>query len=201
MYTELPSFGLRTYAWFFSRFGTSQPFSQSDLDFVFSEPMKKKTFALLLRAGWIRKRGRRSYLCNRPEEIFSHLLDFRVHSLMAEAKRPYSFTGLSAVEVWSDYSYVQRSAVRSPYFVRVLGRDLPYWKGFFALRRMPVFVGSGTTVGEFVILLPCKSLRRVQKDGLWVDSLQDTVRQASQNEMHSYACEYMRKKYGSTTSA
>ena len=195
-YYEIPYFGLRAYSLFFSKFGTARPFSQSQLDFVVSEPMKKKVFALLLNAGWIRKAGRSEYFCNRADEIFLHLLDFRVPSLMAGAKREYAFTGASAIEIWSDYSYLQRGRERSPYFIKVLQKDIGYWKAFFSAYRVPTYVGKGSTIGEFMVFIPCKSMVREEKGGLFVDSLQSAMREAGKNELFSYPYEYMRRKYG-----
>ncbi len=196
MYCEVPSYGLRAYALFFSKFGERKPFGQSELDFVVSVPMKKKIFALLLRAGWIRKKSRGEYLCEKPKEIFSHMLDFRVPQLMKEAKMEYCFTAASAIEIWSDYSYVQRSRERSPYFIKVLEKDLEYWKGFFNRKEIPNYVGSGTNIGEFIILVPAKKIKEIGKDGAMVETLEETMRQAGKNGMFSYAQEYMRRKYG-----
>lgn len=196
MYSEIPYIGMRAYALLFTRFSSSRPFTQSELDFVLSGSMKKKVFSILLNAGWITKRDRRNYLCNRPEEVIRHLLDFKVPDMMKTAQKPYAFSGLSAIELWSDYSYTQRSLERSPYFIRVLRKDLPYWKGFFAAKRVPVYVGKGTSIGEFAILLPVARLEPAEKDGLSVEPLDEAMAEARENEMHSYAYEYMRKRYG-----
>ncbi len=196
MYREVPSFGMRAYSLVFSKYGSKETFSQSELDWVVSEPMRKKIFATLLRAGWIEKVGRSAYRCVEANEIFSHLLDFRVYEVIKMAKKPYAFTGLSAVELWSDYSYVQRGRKRSPYFVKVLRKDLGYWKGFFNGNQIPNYVGKGSTIGEFIILVPVSSLKAVGKDGLRVDSFKETLRQARGNEMYSYAYSYMKRKYG-----
>lgn len=196
MYSEIPYACMRAYALLFTRFGEKRPFAQSELDFVLSGSMKKKVFSILLNAGWIAKRGRREYLCNEPGEVFRHLLDFKVPQILGKAQKPYAFSGLSAIEVWSDYSYTQRSQERSPYFIRVLRGDVPYWKGFFAAKRVPVYIGKGTSIGEFAILLPVAKLESVEKDGLCVEPLKNAMAEAKGNEMHYYAYEYMRKKYG-----
>jgi hypothetical protein len=196
MYSEIPYACMRAYALLFSRFGVARAFSQSELDFVLSGSMKKKVFSILLNAGWIAKRGRREYRCIEPDEVFRHLLDFKVPQMLGKAQKPYAFSGLSAIEVWSDYSYTQRSQERSPYFIRVLRRDVPYWKGFFAAKRVPVYIGKGTSIGEFAILLPVARLESVEKDGLSVEPLEDAMAEARENEMHYYAYEYMKRKYG-----
>lgn len=187
---------MRAYALLFSRFGTARAFAQSELDFALSPSMKKKVFSILLNSGWLRKGSRKEYHCNEPGEVMRHLLDFKVPKMLGQAERPYAFSGLSAIEVWSDYAYTQRSYERSPYFIRVLRRDVPYWKGFFAAKKVPAYIGKGTTIGEFAILLPVAKMESVEKDGLSVEPLEDAMEEAKGNEMHYYAYEYMKKKYG-----
>lgn len=196
MYREIPQYCLRAYALFYTRFGTIRQFGQSELDWVVSRPMKKKIFSLLLISNWIKKKSRNAYVCNKPTEIFTHLLDFRVPEIMKIAEKDYCFTGSSAIEIWSDYSYVQRDMKRSPYFVKILEKDGGYWKRFFAENEIPTYEKEGTTIGEFVILVPVKKLTWKMKDGLKVGALDETMGMARENELYKYAYDYMREKYG-----
>lgn len=193
MTMEIPYYGLRAYALFFLRHGSKEEFGQSELDWIVSEPMKKKIFSLLVRAGWLNKTSRNRYMCTEPAEAISHLLDFRVPKMMDEAEKPYAFTGLSAIEIWSDYCYVQRGMGKSPYFIKVLREDLNYWKEFFNSRKIPNYVGKGATIGEYVILIPVEEL---EVSSLKVDSLEETMKNAKANSMHAYAYTYMKEKYG-----
>ena len=59
--SEIPGYGLRAYALFFSRHGSSESFSQNELDWIVGQSMRKKIFSLLLKSGWIRKVSRNSY--------------------------------------------------------------------------------------------------------------------------------------------
>ena len=158
--------------------------------------MKKKIFSLLLRAGWIIKESRNSYKCVDPERAIKGLLEFKVPEVIKEAKKPYAFTNLSAVEIWSDYSYVQRGMEKSPYFIKVLRKDLRYWKEFFNKKNIPNYVYEGSTIGEYVILIPVNKIAAVEKDGLKVEPLRIAFRIAKENEMYLYAYNYMRNKYG-----
>jgi len=196
MISEIPQYCLRVYAMFFSKHNSREPFKQSELDWIVSQSMKKKIFSILLRAGWIVKESRDFYKCVEPEKVIRGLLDFKIPQVIREAKKPYAFTNLSAVEIWSDYSYVQRGLEKSPYFIKVLKKDLRYWKGFFNQRNVPNYVKEGSTVGEYVILIPVRYIKSVDKDGLKVDRLNETLRTAKRNEMYSYAYNYMRRKYG-----
>ena len=196
MTVEIPQYGLRAYALLYSRHGSSGRFRQSELDWIVSVSMKKKIFSLLLRAGWIKKHADGRYSCTNPSAAIKGLLEFRVPDAMRKAERDYAFTRLSAVEIWSDFSYVQRGMEKSPYFIKVLRKDLKYWKEFFNRNGIANYVGKGTTIGEFVILIPVKSLPGGEKSGFSVDSLKETMGYAKANEAYAYASEYMTRKYG-----
>src|SRR3989339_782368 len=131
MISEIPQYCLRAYALFFTKHGSRELFKQSELDWVVSQSMKKKIFYILLKSGWIKKASRTSYKCVQPNMVFKGLLEFKVPEIMKKAKRPYAFTNLSSVEIWSDYAYVQRGIEKSPYFIKVFKKDLRYWKEFF----------------------------------------------------------------------
>ena len=195
MIYEIPQYGLRAYSLFFSKYGSKESFKQSELDWVVSQSMKKKIFSLLLRKGWLKKASRDSYKCISPEKAIKGLMDFKVPELIKESERPYTFTNLSAVEIWSDYSYVQRGMEKSPYFVKVLKRDIPYWKEFFNNRGIPNYIGKGGTIGEYVILIPAGKVMAVEKSGYKVESLKKTLATAKRNSMFIYAYNYMREKY------
>jgi hypothetical protein len=198
MTIEIPQYGLRAYALFYSKHGSKEQFKQSDLDWIVSQSMKKKIFALLLNAGWIRKASRDSYTCVEPENAVKGLVDFRFYDIITKSSKPYALTGMSAVEVWSDFSYMQRGFEKSPYFLKVLKKDLPYWKSFFGSNEIPFYLNEGSTVGEYVVLIPANSLKKSSKDGFSVEPLKETLKIAKTNEMHSYAYKYMRKKYGAS---
>ena len=197
MYTEIPYFGLRAYALFFSRHGLKEEFSQSALDWIVGQSMKKKIFSLLVNAGWIKKVSKNMYKCVNPEKILKGLLDFKLPTIIKEARKPYAFTGLSAVEIWSDYAYVQRGREKSPYYMKVLRKDMTYWKAFFHRHRVPNYVNAGSTIGEFIILIPSKKIDSEEKDGMMVESLKETRKIAKANNMYAYAYNYMRERYGS----
>lgn len=200
MTSEIPGFGLRAYSLFYTKYGTREKFKQSELDWIVSEPMKKKIFSLLLRNGWIKKQSKNTYKCLNPEIIIKNLLDFKVSNIIKQSKRKYAFTGLSAVEIWSDYSYVQRGIERSPYFVKILKKDLNYWKEFFNKHNIPNYINNGSTIGEFVILVPVDKITATKKDNLSVETLKKTLKIAKENQMYSYAYNYMRRKYGRSAS-
>jgi len=200
MIFEIPQYGLKAYALFFSKYGSRESFKQSELDWIVTNSMKKKIFSLLLRNGWIKKISRNLYKCINPEIIFKELISFKIPELIRKAEKPYAFTNLSAVEIWSDYSYIQRSIDKSPYFIKILKRDLGYWKGFFNQYNIQNYVNKGSAIGEYIILIPVKQFNSTEKDGLKVESLKETIKMAKQNDLFLYAYNYIRKKYGAFAS-
>ena len=199
MTTEIPQYGLKAYALFFSKHKDKEEFKQSELDWIVGQSMKKKIFSLLLRAGWVKKQSDNTYVCINPEIVINSLLEFKVPQIIKEAERDYAFTNLSAVEIWSDYSYVQRGIEKSPYFIKVLKKDLKYWKNFFNRHNIPNYVNEGTTIGEYIILIPVKKLSFVEKEGYKIESLKETIKLAKLNEMYLYAYNYIKEKYKNVT--
>ncbi|HLD15276.1 MAG TPA: hypothetical protein VJB94_01725 [Candidatus Nanoarchaeia archaeon] len=199
MYNEIPNYGLRAYALFFSRHGLKEEFTQSDLDWIVGQSMRKKIFSLLLNNGWIKKSSPNSYKCINPEIILKGLLEFKVPRIIKEAKKPYAFTGLSAVEIWSDYSYIQRGREKSPYYIKILKRDFKYWRNFFNHYRIPNYVNAGSTIGEFIILEPVEKMDFTEKDGIKVETLKETERIAKANSFYAYPYNYIKEKYGTIT--
>ncbi|MEK6834781.1 MAG: hypothetical protein AABX61_00780 [Nanoarchaeota archaeon] len=199
MINEIPQYGLRAYALFFSKHGSIEDFKQSELDWIMGNSMKKKVFSLLLNNGWIKKASYNSYMCLNPEAVLKGLLEFKVPQLIKKAEKEYAFTNLSAVEIWSDYSYVQRGIEKSPYFINILKKDLKYWKNFFNKISIPNYINEGSTIGEYIILIPVNKIKFVEKDNFKVIPLNETFKIAIKNKMYLYAYNYMRKKYGKVT--
>ena len=199
MIKDIPQYGLRAYALFFSKHGSNEGFKQSELDWIVGQSMKKKIFSLLLRSGWIKKFSTNSYVCVNPDAIMKGLMDFKVPDIIKKSKKPYAFTGLSSIEIWSDYSYIQRGIEKSPYFIEVLKKDLKYWKSIFNSQQISNYVNQGTTIGEYVILIPVNKLIYIEKNGLNVKTLKETMKIAKSNKMYLYAYNYMRNKYVSFT--
>ncbi len=196
MISEVPQFVLRAYALFFTKHGSIESFKQSELDWTVGASMKKKIFSLLLKSGWIKKESRDEYRCIDPNNVFKGLLEFKVPEILKQTEKPYAFTNLSAVEIWSDYSYVQRGIEKSPYFIKVLKKDLNYWQNFFNSYKIPTYLNSGSTIGEYTILVPVEELGFEVKEDIKVEKLKATMQIAKGNNIYLYAYDYMKEKYG-----
>ena len=196
MSEAVPTYAQEAYAILRSRFG-SDSFPADYLSWFVSRGMVKKTLHMLEHAGWIRRVEKGSYVCRNADEIFRSMVEFRVPRLLSEAGMKYAYTEASAVEVWTDYSYVQRSWEHSPYFVRVLRSDLERWVSYFRTHKVKVFTSRPElAMGEFVILKPADELAIVTHNGLPVDPLKLVVSYSEKNvHTFEYPLAYLKAKF------
>ncbi|MDP3742330.1 MAG: hypothetical protein Q8R15_03380 [Candidatus Micrarchaeota archaeon] len=174
---QLPPYGFRAYALFYRQHSTKDKFKQSELNGIISSSMKKKIFALLVKAGWLEKASRQEYRCISLEKIIKNSLKPVVPDLLKTSDLPYALTGHSALELWKGHTGMQRNTVKTPYFIKVLKTDVQAWKNYLNHSSIPNYVENGSTIGEFVVLIPAARLRFAKRKGLKVERLWQTVRQ------------------------
>jgi len=200
MAEPIPTYAQQAYAILYNRFA-DQPFDSDYLDWFLSRSMVKKTLHALEKKGWIRRVRKGSYVCLEPGEVFKDMVQFNVPRLLEEAGMRYAYTGASAVEVWTDYSYMQRSWEHSPYFVKVLRKDLESWTKYFREHKVNVFVEEAEpAIGEFVVLFPEERLDFEVYDGKPVDKLREVAKFCERNiEVFEYPLAYLKSKFGVKT--
>jgi len=200
MTEPIPTYAQQAYAILYNRFA-DQPFDSDYLGWFLSRSMVKKTLHALEKKGWIRRVRKGSYVCLEPGEVFKDMVQFNVPRLLEEAGKKYAYTGASAVEVWTDYSYMQRSWEHSPYFVKVLRKDLESWTKYFREHKVNVFVEEAEpSIGEFVVLFPEERLDFEVYDGKPVDKLREVAKFCERNiEVFEYPLAYLKSKFGVKT--
>jgi len=196
MSEAVPAYAQEAYAILRSRFG-SDSFPADYMSWFVSRSMVKKTLHTLEHAGWIRRVEKGSYVCKNADDIFKSMVEFRVPGLLSRAGMRYAYTGASAVEVWTDYSYIQRSWEHSPYFVKVLRSDLDRWVSYFRKHKVKVFTSRPElAMGEFVILKPAGEFAIVTHNGLPVDPLKLAVSYSEKNvHTFEYPLAYLKAKF------
>ena len=196
MSEAVPTYAQEAYAILRSRFGSDR-FPANYLSWFVSRGMVKKTLHTLEHAGWIRRVEKGSYVCRNADEIFRSMVEFRVPRLLSEAGMKYAYTEASAVEVWTDYSYIQRSWEHSPYFVKVLRSDLDGWISYFRKHKVKVFTSKPEmAIGEFVVLNPSGGFAVEMHNGQPVDPLASAVAY-SETYIHTfeYPLAYLEAKF------
>jgi hypothetical protein len=165
--------------------------------------MVKKTLHVLEKAGWIERVSKGTYVCVRANEIFNSMIEFKVPNLLREASMRYAYADASAVEVWTDYSYIQRSWEHSPYYVKILQGDLRKWVEYFRMHKVRVFVDDAEpSLGEFVVLKPQERVADDEHNGLPVEPLNAVVKYCEKRiDALEFPLAYLKIKFGIKTEA
>ena len=200
MSEPIPTYAQQAYAILHNRFG-DQLFDSNYLDWFLSKGMVKKTLHVLEKRQWIQRLKKGSYVCINPDEVFRRMVQFRVPRLLEEAGMEYAYTRASAVEVWTDYSYIQRSWEHSPYFIKVFRNDVQFWTKHFRNHKVNVFVEEAQlAIGEFVVLFPEELLDYQVYEEKPVDRLEEVKRFCERNiETFEYPLAYLKSKFGIET--
>ncbi len=195
MAQEIPKYALRAFGLLYVKYGNKVPFTQEAFNWLVSSSMRKKIFSVLLKSGWIKKKSKQEYACNEPSEIFYSFFEQRVPEILKTSNKEYYFSKMSAVEIWTDFNYIQRSFEHNPYFISVKDEELDYWKQFLANENIAYFINEGTFMGEFVILLPKKKLEFTVHKGNPVEKLAEVVSFCQGNSLFEYPLAYLVKKF------
>lgn len=198
----IPSFAQEAYAVLYNRFGSAS-FRSDYLSWFVSNAMVKKSLHVLEKGGWIRRVGRGEYACVNTDEIFRSMVQYRVPEILQGAGMKFAYSDASAVEIWTDYNYVQRSWEHSPYYVKVLRSDLKKWIAHFRKHKVKAFVDEAEPcLGEFVVLKPQEKLIQETHNGSPVEPLISVVRYCERNiDAFEYPLAYLRAKFRVRTSA
>lgn len=196
MVNEITKTEFQAYSYFWLKFG-EKPFEVSSLRWFYSRSMVKKILFKLSNAGWLQRIGRGSYRCIKPEQAVASIFESRAEKVLEKAGLPYCFFGASAVEVWSDFVYMQRSWEHSPFFVRVRKKDLRKWKSLLKKEGIDFFVRRPeNALGEFIILEPVKELKCSRQNGRPVTPLTETIKFAEKNiYSFEYPLAYIGRKF------
>jgi hypothetical protein len=200
MSEPIPTFAQQAYAILYNRFG-DQPFESNYLDWFLSKGMVKKTLHVLETRHWVQRVRKGSYVCINPDTVFREMVQFKVPRLLEQAGKEYAYTEASAVEVWTDYSYMQRSWEHSPYFIKILKRDVNFWVRHFRKHKVNVFIKEAQpAISEFVVLFPQERLDYEVHNGTPVDKLSEVTRFSEKNiEAFEYPLAYLKSKFGIKT--
>ena len=196
MSEPVPAYAQEAYAILRSRFASAS-FPSDYLSWFISGGMVKKTLHMLERAGWIRRIRKGEYLCVNSDDIFASMVEFRVPKLLQDAGMQYVYSDASAVEIWTDYSYIQRSWEHSVYYISVLRKELKRWVEYFRKHRVQAFITSAKpSLGEFVVLIPKEKLICETHNGLPVESLETVVSYCEKHiDTFDYSLAYLRAKF------
>lgn len=199
-YCMIPKYAQQIYAVLWNKFGENE-FSTKQLNFLdlfMSKGTKKKTLFLLTKENWIRRKTRSRYVCVNPRIIFETFFKPKVIELLKSAKMKWCFSRLNALEVYSDFSVERRSWISSPFYIKVLKRDLKKWINLFKKQDITVFIDEGKPqFGEYVVLIPKGNFTAKIVNNYPVEPLEDVIKFIKQRNFEfEYELNYLREKYG-----
>jgi hypothetical protein len=202
MAEPIPSYAQEAYAVLYNRFA-SDGFPSGHLTWFISRGMAKKTLHVLEKAGWIRRVEKGRYVCVSPDAIFRSMIEFKVPMLLEKAGMRYAYTEASAAEIWTDFSYIQRSWEHSPYYIKVLRSELRKWLEYFNKHHVNAFANEAKpSLGEFVVLKPQEKLVYDTYNNLPVELLEKVVRYCERHiDSFEYALAYLKAKFKVRTKA
>jgi hypothetical protein len=200
MSEPVPVYAQKAYAVLRTKFG-NESFGTEPLSWFISQNMVKKTLHELEHAGWINRVDKGRYICLDANEVFRSMVEFRVPTLLKASGMKYSYTGTSAVEIWTDSSYIQRSWEHSPYYIKVLRTEVDQWVEYFRKHKIRVFVSNAEyALGEFVVLKPQETLPDSSHAGSPVDPLNEVTAFCEANvDSFEYPLAYLKSKFGVIT--
>ena len=190
------------YSLLYLKFGDRQ-FGLDSIRWYFSTQMLKKLVFGLVKSGWLQNIRRGVYACVSPKETVAGLFEPKVEGALPQAALKYCFTKASAAEIWGNETYIQRSWEYSPFFVKVLKKDLRKWKQFLDSKEIKFFVENpSNTVGEFVVLVPVVSMKVDFHNEKPIEPLQETIKFCEANkDCFEYVLAYLSNKYKEKTTA
>ncbi len=202
MTESTPSYAQEAYAILYNRFA-NESFSSDYLTWFISRNMVKKTLHVLEKSEWIKRVEKGRYVCIKPNKIFRSMIDFKVPRLLDESKKKYVYSEASAVEIWTNYSYIQRSWEHSPYYVKVLRNEVNEWVKYFRKHRVNVFIDKAEpSLSEFIILKPQERLEIKKHNGLPVEPLETVIKYCEKHiDVFEYPLAYLNTKYKVRTKA
>lgn len=190
------------YSLLYLKFENKQ-FGLDSVRWYFSKQMLKKLVFNLVERGWLKSVKRGIYSCRAPNEAVAGLFKPKVEKALSKSGLSYCFTKASAAEIWSNETYIQRSWEYSPFFVKILKKDLAKWKKFLDSEGIKFFTDSpSNSIGEFVVLVPVDSIKIDFHDSKPIEPLQETIEFCEANkDGFEYVLAYFSNKYKKKTSA
>lgn len=196
----IPKYCQQVYAVLWNRFGENA-FLTKDLIFLdafISPSMRKKVLFKLSRDEWIIREKRGLYRCLNPKSVFESFFKPKVSDLLTETEMKWAFTRLNASEVYTDFSVCHRSWLSSPFYIKILKRDLKKWIAVFREHDVPFIINdSKPRLGEYVVLVPENHFSYRIVNGYPVEPISNVIK-FCRERIYEFALEmnYLRDKYG-----
>lgn len=191
---------MKLYGWMYEAFGGGE-FTIDDFRAVFPSPQPGKVMHDLIRLDYVNRIKRGKYRVMAPDKFVERIVgeNLKQEDILKNAIKEYAYCDNDAVTIWTDgYYWTDFTAGFKPIHIKVLEKDLNWWKNFFR-KNDAEFSTAGehkTLFGLSYILHPEKRFRIEKKDGIPVIPLKEAIEFCKKNELtYRPALEYLDEKY------
>ena len=159
-----------------------EEFTTKEFASTFVSPDPSKVLHDMWKKGLLGKMGRAKYrVIPQKEYVMTKANMQGAYDTVEKSGLPYAFTGPDAVFIWTKGGYsADRFFGFYPITLKVKKKDLKKWQNYLESEKCKWIVegkqSKETLYGVFYYLRPVENLRRSEKDGYSVDSLNETVR-------------------------
>ncbi len=157
-------------------------FSSAEFAWTFAGPNPRKVLHDMVEKGLLEHLERGMYRVRSTGEYARAENDVSSgYELLTKARMPYALTGVDGVFVWTHGGYnAGRFFGFYPIHLKVLARDLPRWRSFFAKVGKNAFIAERkperTLFGVFYLLYPSTMIKAETVNMLRVVPLTETLR-------------------------
>jgi hypothetical protein len=190
----------KMYGWLYEAFGTIE-FTINDFRAVFPSPQHTKIIHDLINLDFVKRVKRGIYKVRAPKEFVRNIVEdnLKQGDILKEAEKKYAFCGSDAVGLWTDgYYWTGFTKGFKPVHVKVLKKDLSYWRGFFKKNNVEFALENErkTLFGLTYILHPARDFKVEIRDDIYVVPLKEVIAFCKENELtYRPALEYLDEKY------
>jgi hypothetical protein len=191
----------KMYGWLHEAFGNDK-FGIDEFRATFPSTQHAKVIHDLIGLGYLERRERGEYKVVAPERFVHGIVESNLQQedVLKYAERKYAYCCNDAVVIWTEgYYWTGFTKGFKPIHVKVLQKDLRYWKTFFKKHDVDFALENEkkTLFGLTYILHSAESLKIEMKDDMPVVPLKETIYFCKKNELtYRPALEYLDREYG-----
>lgn len=190
----------KMYGWLNEAFRDNE-FTIDEFRTVFPSPQPTKTAYDLIKLNYITRINKGKYKVTSPREFVKVIVNENKNQInvLDYANRIYAFSNDTAVRIWTEgYYWTNFTKGFKPIHLKVLKKDLGYWKKFFRDNDIEFALDNHRIMfGVMFILHPSETVLTECKDGNQVVPLEETISFCKENILvYEPALTYISDNYG-----
>ncbi|MEE8403270.1 MAG: hypothetical protein V3R93_05920 [Candidatus Hydrothermarchaeaceae archaeon] len=188
---------MKLYGWMYEAFGDRR-FTINDFRAVFPGPSPAKVIYDLIRLNYVNRIKRGIYRVMAPARLVEKIVEgnLKQEDILKSATKKYAYCDNDAVNIWTDgYYWTGFTAGFKPIHIKVLKKDLSWWKNFFreGSVEFSILGEHRTFFGLLYVLHPEDMFRIEQREDVPIIPLKEAIEFCRENELtYGPALEYLK---------